>query len=145
MVKESSHKNLTEAINRLTYLRDNNASLEDREALDIAIKYIKSLKRQEKFKEVKRALNNPESLKKPEEITSELGYPENEWIPCTLEELLNNISEKDNLEDCIAYFFNKKRLKEFVRVLEDDGMGYGAFNSYAFTGYPSTNEVQIWI
>lgn len=145
MVKESSHKNLTEVINRLTYLRDNNASLEDREALDIAIKYIKSLKRQEKFKEVKRALNNPESLKKPEEITSELGYPENEWIPCTLEELLNNISEKDNLEDCIAYFFNKKRLKEFVRVLEDDGMGYGAFNSYAFTGYPSTNEVQIWI
>lgn len=145
MVKESSHKNLTEVINRLTYLRDNNASLEDREALDIAIKYIKSLKRQEKFKEVKRALNNPESLKKPEEITSELRYPENEWIPCTLEELLNNISEKDNLEDCIAYFFNKKRLKEFVRVLEDDGMGYGAFNSYAFTGYPSTNEVQIWI
>lgn len=145
MVKESSHKNLTEVINRLTYLRDNNASLEDREALDIAIKYIKSLKRQEKFKEVKRALNNPESLKKPEEITSELRYPENEWIPCTLEELLNNISEKDNLEDCIAYFFSKKRLKEFVRVLEDDGMGYGAFNSYAFTGYPSTNEVQIWI
>lgn len=145
MVKESSHKNLTEAINRLTYLRDNNASLEDREALDIAIKYIKSLKRQEKFKEVKIALNNPESLKKPEEITSELGYPENGWIPCTLEELLNNISEKDNLEDCIAYFFSKKRLKEFVRVLEDDGMGYGAFNSYAFTGYPSTNEVQIWI
>lgn len=139
MVKESSHKNLTEVINRLIYLRDNNASLEDREALDIAIKYIKSLKRQEKFKEVKRA------SKKPEEITSELGYPENEWIPCTLEELLNNISEKDNLEDCIAYFFNKKRLKEFVRVLEDDGMGYGAFNSYAFTGYPSTNEVQIWI
>lgn len=136
MVKESSHKNLTEVINRLTYLRDNNASLEDREALDIAIKYIKSLKRQEKFKEVKRA------SKKPEEITSELGYTE---IPCTLEELLNNISEKDNLEDCIAYFFNKKRLKEFVRVLEDDGMGYGAFNSYAFTGYPSTNEVQIWI
>lgn len=145
MVKESSHKNLTEVINRLTYLRDNNASLEDREALDIAIKYIKSLKRQEKFKEVKRALNNPESSKKSEEITSELGYPENEWIPCTLEELLNNISEKDNLEDCIGYFFNKKRLKEFVRVLEDDGMGYGAFNSYAFTGYPSTNEVQIWI
>lgn len=145
MVKESSHKNLTEVINRLTYLRDNNASLEDREALDIAIKYIKSLKRQEKFKEVKIALNDPESLKKPEEITSELEYPENEWIPCTLEELLNNISEKDNLEDCIAYFFNKKRLKEFVRVLEDDGMGYGAFNSYAFTGYPSTNEVQIWI
>lgn len=139
MVKESSHKNLTEVINRLTYLRDNNASLEDREALDIAIKYIKSLKRQEKFKEVKRA------SKKPEEITSELGYLENEWIPCTLEELLNNISEKDNLEDCIAYFFSKKRLKEFVRVLEDDGMGYGAFNSYAFTGYPSTNEVQIWI
>lgn len=145
MAKESSHKNLTEVINRLIYLRDNNASLEDREALDIAIKYIKSLKRQEKFKEVKIALNDPESLKKPEEITSELGYPENEWIPCTLEELLNNISEKDNLEDCIAYFFSKKRLKEFVRVLEDDGMGYGAFNSYAFTGYPSTNEVQIWI
>ena len=145
MVKESSHKNLTEVINRLTYLRDNNASLEDREALDIAIKYIKSLKRQEKFKEVKRALNDPKSSKKPEEITSELGYPENEWIPCTLEELLNNISEKDNLEDCIGYFFSKKRLKEFVRVLEDDGMGYGAFNSYAFTGYPSTNEVQIWI
>lgn len=139
MVKESSHKNLTEVINRLTYLRDNNASLEDREALDIAIKYIKSLKRQEKFKEVKRA------SKRPEEITSELGYPENEWIPCTLEELLNNISEKDNLEDCIGYFFSKKRLKEFVRVLEDDRMGYGAFNSYAFTGYPSTNEVQIWI
>lgn len=142
--------NLEQTINRLTYLRDNSANPEDRESLDIAIKHINSLKRNEKFKAISKALHeldakDPNFVEKNQIITADLDYPEHEWISCTLEELLNRISEKEPSENCTKFFFNNKRLKEFVRVLEDDGMGYGAFNSYVFTGYPSDNEIQIWI
>lgn len=139
------------AIDRLTYLKSNNADPETREALGLAIKLLKSTERQEKFKVTKRTLEHldiadPNFTEKVKEATKDLNYPEHEWIPSTVEELLKPLIVNKQVDDELTTISIKNEdMSRFIRVLEDDGMGYGAFNAYAFTSELYDNDFRLWI
>lgn len=140
------------AIDRLTYLKDNNADPETREALNLAITLLKCTERQEKRKAVKRSLDqldvqDPKFMEKVEEATKDLTYPEHEWIPSTVKSLLEPLILEEHMNDGerTTFSIRNEDLNRFVRVLEDDGMGYGSFNAYAFTSELYDNDFRLWI
>lgn len=141
------------AIERLTYLKDNNADPEIREALGLAIDNLKRIERQNKLIKVQKDLakinenlDDPKFIEKIEEATKDLQYPEHEWIPCTVEDLLKPLTKSKQVGDEFTDISIKNEdMSRLVRVLEDDGMGYGAFNSYAFTSEVFDNDFRLWI
>lgn len=135
-------------IERLQYICDNTAEVDDRKALEAAIQALRCLKTNNRFLKIKKDLDKAINDDQITEATKDLVYPEHEWIPCTFREILNNLSiETWTPSDKSVTCFNFKNeiLDKPLHILEDDGMGYGAFNIYATSGYIDQEEARIWI
>lgn len=144
-------------IKHLTRLFEKEADPEVRDALKVAINIVEKNIRNQKMLDIANQLkeldyNDPDFIEKSKEITKDLNYPEHEWIPCTFREILEHLSIetwKPVDESVTCFNFKDEILDKPLHILEDDGMGYGAINSYAFssyiTNYSDNKEAQIWI
>lgn len=143
-------------IEHLTRLFENEADPEVRKSLQTAINAVKRNMHNQKMIDIANNLreldyNDPNFSEKSKEITKDLIYPEHEWIPCNFREILKHLSIeswKPADESVTCFNFKDEILDKPLHILEDDGMGYGANNSYAFssciTNYDN-KEAQIWI
>lgn len=140
------------SIDRLRYLAENTAEPGDRKALNDAISLMVSHDWDEKLYAVKKQLDelsptDPEFLSKLDEITKSLVYPEHEYIPTDLEEILKKIGTIESEdEDTVTLKVSKKILKNPIQVCEDDGMGYCTHTAFAFDCDLQSNKIlRIWV
>lgn len=145
---------MSDPIKLLTYLKENSADPDIRSALALAIRSIESKNYSMKMQELKQAIDSIEKtdvheyLKELDKVCKQFDVdpPLLEFLPITLRELLTKLSNDEVYVkgDHTAFLIDNKVLDYPVHICQDDGMGYGAFTTYAFDGYVDKNDIKIW-
>ena len=124
---------------------------EDVQLLNKVIRIIKKLESNNKLLTIKKQLDeldkeDEDYEAKYELITKDLEWPQDEWIPCTILDMLNKLANHIHCDDKnISFVVDREILNKPIHVYEDDGSGYGAYNAYAFDTYLTDKELQLWI
>lgn len=99
---------------------------------------------------IKQAINIISTLKKTKETVTDIAG--NEYKPYTLRDILNKLAVSKLSNQVYILDENNEKDKELldmkVRLLEDDGMGYGAVNGSCtdaiIVNNKSNKEIQFW-
>lgn len=147
---------MNDTIKILTYLLNNSADPDTRDALSEAIQAIKRRDHCSNLKKLKAeidALDKFDFTKYHSDIQKlcekyQIPHEMLEYLPCDLNSFLTKLSDGNVFVkgDHTAFLIDNKKLNYPIHVYEDDGMGYGAKHAYAFTTLTdSDQEVQIWV
>ena len=145
---------MSDPIKILTYLKENSADPDTRKALTLAINAINSKEYSTKSVELKKAIdsiersNVEEYMRELDRVCTQFNIDPAllEYLPMTFNELLTKLAKGEVYVkgDHTAFLIDNKVLNYPVHVCQDDGMGYGAFTTYAFDGYVDDKDIKIW-